>query len=354
MLGIQVSSILGEVLISIVVASITATIIFTVKSSRNAYRRSRIHKKYPVGGDYISYYEDEMHGQISIVKAPLHLEQRGEKIKGRSKSIGPPDKGGDREYIFEGDILETGYISGVYHNASISDPEIGTFFMEPDPTMKNVYNGIWAGYDSINRKVVSGTYLWRKETKIDIGLISPDDDKDISFALATLGSSLGERYIEPSLLKKFVESRDGSIAIQASVQGEFAGVLLARVLSPPEVLAYHDLIREAGSSQQLCMHKVGLINSCAIRNNYRRQGIGTALTTEAIKRLSGLGCTAIMVISWGSDDSDSIRGILEAMNFKKIANIEKYWREDSIKRDYSCPKCGNPCNCTANIYINEL
>ena len=62
---------------------------------------------------------------------------------------------------------------------------------------------------------------------------------------------------------------------------------------------------------------------------------------------------AIMLgFAWKSIEGVNAKRILERNGFRELMEIKKFWNDESLKENYSCPDCGNPpCVCSAIIFI---
>ena len=344
------SSLVRELILSLIVAALTGLAIWAVTFARHSIRNSRIHKKYPLAGDYITYYEDEVDGQVTWVKAPICFKQHGKKVSG--KMISALD---NHESILDGEIIRDGYVSGVYYKTAVHDPGRGMFFMRPDIANPSNYRGVWSGYDSINEKITSGEYIWRKSTKPEILDINLKDEGNLNKALAILGSGLGTRYVDRTILLKYSENEPVSFILGAYVFGELAGVLLSNMMQEEEVEKFDSILKSEGNHFCLSLHRVGLLKAMAVKKEYRHKGIGSVLSKEAMSRLKALGCTVIFTVSWESQSSDSSQGLLESIGFNPLVEIKEYWRTESLENGFNCPRCGlPPCKCSATFYILEL
>jgi GNAT superfamily N-acetyltransferase len=98
-------------------------------------------------------------------------------------------------------------------------------------------------------------------------------------------------------------------------------------------------------------HLIGFIRTVAVSENMRGRGVGTKLVKAAVKRLHKLGATSIVTIGWADRDGCHIAGLVTALGFTEIATFRDFWKADSIAKEYSCPTCGNPCRCQANLFL---
>lgn len=182
--------------------------------------------------------------------------------------------------------------------------------------------------------------------------IKPTDYTHVSEALEIYNLSLGDGYFTRSLLLEYVQNPQSSVALGAIVQNRLVGVITGGFLSNEQTQDYRSDLSEVGDI--LTDHKIGLIKSVAIGENFRQQGIGTNLTLRTLERFRQLGCTASLAESWDYDRPYSSRKMFESLQFTKLLRVSDRWTQDSIDRKYECPFDGNPCHCAAIFFFKEI
>nr|WP_319400651.1 GNAT family N-acetyltransferase [uncultured Carboxylicivirga sp.] len=95
----------------------------------------------------------------------------------------------------------------------------------------------------------------------------------------------------------------------------------------------------------------GKLKTIAIKAKYKRKGVGKALLVDACDQLYHRGARIIEIIVWNHKEDFVMKKMLDNQNFQLRDIIKNYWTFDSIKNDYTCPVCGHPCRCSANIYL---
>lgn len=341
-------SLSGDLFAGLLASAIGAVVVFLGQRARRALHDARIRRRYPVAGEYITYYDDLVDGTMVTTKASLSLKQRGEGLTGQTLN-----QGDQRAWRVEGSVLDRGLIQGLYYRTSPHDPGTGTFFMEPDHTIEGGYTGMWSGYDSVNRSVEGGRYRWvRQQSVVVQRLRSERSHGDLAQrALATLASGLGERYIDRATFETYLSDERKAAHVALSASGEMLGARLTQMLSTEEVASIQADVREAGSRLSLSSDNVGMLKSVAVRSEARGRGVGTALSRAALELLEQWQATAVISIAWVSGQRESSPSVLEGLGFDVVAEIENYWLEESRLSDYSCPRCGSPCQCSARVYL---
>lgn len=97
-------------------------------------------------------------------------------------------------------------------------------------------------------------------------------------------------------------------------------------------------------------NQMAYFQSLFIEKGYRGQGWGRKLSQESIDRLQRCGAQAVLCHSWKESPDNSSFAYLNAMGFKIVAEHPNYWK----LVDYTCPRCGQPCLCTAQEMILQF
>lgn len=96
--------------------------------------------------------------------------------------------------------------------------------------------------------------------------------------------------------------------------------------------------------------EVAYFQSLFIEPSLTGRGWGKKMSLAAIEMLKNSGARAIVTHSWKESPHDSSGKYLRALGFRLIAIHPFYWKEV----DYTCPRCGQPCVCTAEEMILNL
>ncbi len=306
--------------------------------------------RHAVGGRYITYYQDIVRGEAKMMKAVMDLEQSGRDFTGITTN-----RDEKRVWRIKGQIDELGDLRGTYEQATPTDTGRGNFYMEPDSADPGSYNGSWQGHDSMNRKVADGQYRWVPCKDVDVIPLSQIEEELIPQAMAILGEALGERYIDRESFNRYWRGSDDHFGLLALHEKEVVGVRLAHRLSGPEVQQYEAILSRHKVFLNLRLHRVGQLKSIAVKPGFRRHGVGTLLSRKALEELTTKGrCTAVIALVWESGSRESAGSLLEELGLKRKLRIEEFWKEDSIRKGYGCPQCGNPCRCAASFFFEAF
>ena len=322
-------------LLSGIIGTLFAGIVLIISK---AIRRFYLNKKYPIKGNFITYYDDISDGQKCTLSAPATIRQKGLDINGKTTlELG-------KTWILEGKISD-GYVYGVYYAESPHDKGLGNFFLEINAT--GDLDGIWSGYDHENKLITKGLYLFKRIPKIQIQSITKSyygNVLELSYRL------LGKDYF-PAIPQS---DKNKIVFLVAISSKKFIGFAYARITKkddlnvilknrqidiPPDI----KLADETGT--------LGFLNTVCVNPDFQGRGVATILIKECLNNLVTLGAETLICIAWKSSAGVKIGGVLSKLGFREWITLDKFWAEESISQNFSCPVCGNPpCNCSAVIY----
>lgn len=338
-------TVLGVAWENILVGLLSGLFVFLVSFAGRRVRDFILEKKYPIAGEYLTQFEDEENGQVVTVTAPATLKQRGKKIIGETYL-----SYGSRKWILEGQLSNAGHIYGIYHAQDPHDRGIGNFFLYIGHN--RVMDGLWSGYDSVNQKITSGKYTFRpKLSTFSIESITTDDIPSI---IAISDDELGKDYLTTETLKSISSTAEGARTFCKVAVAPDSGVIGFCIYS---MLSSDDLKRRLKVSNEkipkalLHSERVGMIDVVAVKDQYKRQGVGFHLVSDALTELGKNQINVICSIGWRSRKGINIEGILRYHRFQNLIEYKDYWREDSIVKQYICHDCGQPpCTCSAVLF----
>lgn len=244
--------------------------------------------------------------------------------------------------IIEGEVSDSGYIYGIYYAESVHDKGVGNFFLEF--TNDGDLEGLWSGYDSINKKIVSGKYLFKKKPTI---IVSKVQEKNLPTILHIADKQLGKDYINAN---DFIE--DDFLKFQASINDKIVGFITSKELTIEEVYKKIPTLKDKKLNQFNVVSKLSYIGSIATDPKYEGLGVASALFEYMLNELNKKDYIILMT-GWKSKNGININGIAKKFGFDEILEIKDFWKEDSIENNYDCPVCSNPCLCSAVIYVKH-
>lgn len=337
-----VAGLLADVSVGLLGALVIGVLTAAYKGVQNRW----IARKYPVSGMYGSVFEDIDEGERVETKAIAHIRQRGRRIFGPTRLVGS-----DRGWELEGRIDKGGRIHGSYTASDPHDDGSGGFFLELDKNGR--LEGVWAGYDSVNRDVTAGRYRFWPVNEIAVAKM---EEEHLAGALSVLGSALGDRYVTREELLHYIDEPKtrGLVALDdAGVVGAVTADLfddvdgLLQLVPTDQHDVFMSLVPEARYS------KIGYLHSVAVDPASQGRGIGTALVRSMTETLWEAGANTIVSVGWTDHEGCHIEGPFTALGYVSKGDMGGYWTEDSKTKEYSCPTCGNPCECTARLFVRS-
>lgn len=339
---------LENVALDIFVSLIGAALLWVVTRLLQAWRNYCINKEFPVAGTYMTVYEDHDGEKEVKIKAIAKIFQKGKEISGETRALDS-----DRVWTLSGNLSSAGRIVGSYEAKDPHDNGLGSFFLEFEGD--GYLEGIWAGFDSINKRAEAGRYTFRKVPSMNIDMLKKSN---LDSALSVLGNALGELYIGREELSTYtIENNDFSrFGVVVYNDGILVGAATADLfVEGTDFLKTVpvDMQEQVSSLMQgIKFSKVLLIHSVAVDELYRQRGNATKMIRNLIATGVERGATFAVAVGWTDKDGCHIGGTLSALGFTQKAVLDKYWHEDSKAKNYMCPTCGHPCYCKATIYVN--
>lgn len=180
---------------------------------------------------------------------------------------------------------------------------------------------------------------------------------DLEDSLNILENALGLGYVSRDKLATYA-GREDKVAFVAIGEGnQIHGIVTSDLPAGSddvlELLPSDAQARVLSLIPELAFNRTGLLRSGAVSPQSRGNGIVTSLSKASVGALEDMGATSILAIGWTDFEGCHIQRILEAMGFKTQGDLENFWHEDSISKNYQCPTCGKPCFCTARIFLKS-
>lgn len=183
----------------------------------------------------------------------------------------------------------------------------------------------------------------------------------IEQALAVLHAGLGRGFISQDQLLTYAAPRAASpfrqaLAASDGATGRVIGVLMFEIVEAVALRASfldsYEQVRADASLRLLRAGHAGLIKSIAVSPAYQGRGIASALMARSLSELASHGAERAYSLAWASKEHGcQLCGVLAAAGFRVARRIERFWYEDSVINAYSCPVCGNPCECAAQVMV---
>jgi GNAT superfamily N-acetyltransferase len=259
-----------------------------------------------------------------------------------------------RCWNLRGRISPDGFISGTYAADDPHDTGSGTFFVEIEGTTGDM-KGLWAGYDSVNHSIEGGKYKFRRCPRTTV---RSAEHHEAQALVALLGDALGDRYVEYDEVTRLIDGSGSELCLVARTENrEIAGAATASIV-PHQALSSSFPKGQGHILSELPVsphhESVGLIQAIAVSGLYRERGIATQLTRAAMDWLRDQQATVALSFGWKSPDGCHIAGVFESCGFRPVHEVDRFWHDDSKDAGYSCPSCGDICDCAAVIFTRSL
>lgn len=161
----------------------------------------------------------------------------------------------------------------------------------------------------------------------------------------------GKGYLSLSLIKEHIKNSNTRIITKIH-EGQLQGFSILHKLDfeglKQEIFA--DLPADVFNANSFGYRKM-----TAVHPRFKRLGLGIKLFEEGQDWFQNQNVDAVVTVSWINPTTLKFRKFLEQNGFIPIQKLNGYWREDSLKRNYTCAACGNPpCHCNGMLYLKRI
>ena len=99
---------------------------------------------------------------------------------------------------------------------------------------------------------------------------------------------------------------------------------------------------------------VGYINAVSVSDAVKGHGAGYKMMDACLAEFAARGVTTACALAWKSVTGvTNIGHILERHGLESVMELKGYWNDLHPDEDI-CPVCGNPCRCSAVLYIGQI
>lgn len=159
----------------------------------------------------------------------------------------------------------------------------------------------------------------------------------------------GPGYFSEEDIRTYVQNNRDHL-LSARRQGELGGVIIVRRRTVDELR--NDLrcpLQPLGLRNAM----TGLFKSVAVRTDWQRSGIATALMEAVLSDLNDRNIEQHLSVAWvEGGESANAAPLLQRFRFEARLGVRHYWFEDSLE-GHECVYCGRPCRCPALIFIRN-
>jgi len=318
-----------EVLIGIVSALVVSFLAFSSAWIKNYYVR----RKYPVAGTYVTHYEDEAEGKQFVVTAISRFKQSGRRLSGQTVL-----KNG-RTWLLDGSIMGIGHIAGVYSAEATDDEGVGSYYLRINGM---TLDGLWSGYDNVNKRILSGRYFFKRLLKTRIRALK---SAEAPAALAIAEKVFGPNYLSgadltgASGLRVFAAVLGGKLVAFAAIE-KAAGV--SKKVSEETKLPMDVQLAEKSKS-------LGIIRTIAVAEEFQGHGIGQQLFLAMERVLIRERKTLIAVPAWEDNTGVHLGGILSLNEYEPFLTCKQYWKNDCDNGTFVCRCRSAQGECICNL-----
>ncbi len=183
--------------------------------------------------------------------------------------------------------------------------------------------------------------------------VGPLEECQISKLLRISAAELGSDYLDRGDFEKALEGGD-RFCFVASLDDRPIGFAICDMLGPGDVdpeLHLDGADREALLS--LC--PVGYIASVSVDDSHKGCGAGTAMLRRCMEELERRKAGVICAMAWKSvRGTVNIARPLERLGLVAVREVQGYWNDPrAFPNGHDCPVCGNPCSCSAMLFVDE-
>jgi len=299
-------------------------------------------KKFPIEGEYLTYFEDIEDGKLVTVTSVTHIKQKGSRIIGNNVL---PD---GRSWTIDGNIVGTGHVAGVYSADATYDDGVGSFYLKING---DNLDGMWSGYDNENKTTASGRYFFKKKARIKI---SEAQESDIPSILNLSIPLFGEGYVKD--VSDYINNQ-GGVAFVARENDKVVGYALAKSCEK------NDLTSIFATDEKISVDikhadkdgSLGLIKTIGVSPLRQGHGIGEALFKETESRLKEKGVKIVVVPGWVDNGKTNVEGLMKHFDYSPFMSDPEYWKARCEKEEFQCPnKKGTACVCGIVFFKKSL
>lgn len=184
-------------------------------------------------------------------------------------------------------------------------------------------------------------------------LITPTA-RNASEIVTLLNNTLGESYVTAQTVERRLADANTTV-IGAYKDNTLIACGYGTITTPTTT---NPLIRNPSVRVNEWLYKhhntrIGLLETLAVHPTERNTGIGTRTVKHILASFTEHKATQAITVSWLHSGNSSLH-LLKRIGFTPLDTLTNYWTSDSIKHNYRCPNCGNPCVCAAAILVKPL
>jgi len=176
-------------------------------------------------------------------------------------------------------------------------------------------------------------------------------EEDIDDVLLISDLCVGEHFQTYDSIKDYL-SDDKKILKVYKIDDEIIGFAKGEVIEK-STFKKHLLKSNLSIDNKLAGEdNMGLAETICVKEEFRGRKIARELADDLIQSLKNIeNIDSIYTTVWKTSEGANAKRLIENIGFEYITEIADYWYDDSIEKNYKCPKCGNPpCKCSTVFY----
>jgi len=176
-------------------------------------------------------------------------------------------------------------------------------------------------------------------------------EEDIEQVLKISDKFIGENFQTYDSLKNYLLDSQKVIEVYR-VNDEIIGFVKGKVIKKSKL---KNKLLKTDTSIDLELKdegNMGLVETICVKEEYRGTQVAKELADELIHSLNKLEHIDVLYTAlWKKGEKANAKRLFENLGFKYVTEIPDYWYNDSIEKNYTCPKCGKPpCKCSMIFY----
>ncbi|HNW97174.1 MAG TPA: GNAT family N-acetyltransferase [Bacteroidales bacterium] len=182
-------------------------------------------------------------------------------------------------------------------------------------------------------------------------MITELKEEEIALVLQMSDKFVGKNFQTYESIKDYILNPQKVIRIY-KINNEIVGFVKGEILKKSEFKKSLLKVDKPFEKKVTDDGYMGYAETICVKEEYRHTHIAHDMADELIRVMKKIeNIDVICTTVWKSGDIANAKNLVETIGFKLITEIKNYWYNDSIKKKYMCPHCGNPpCKCSMLFY----
>lgn len=172
-------------------------------------------------------------------------------------------------------------------------------------------------------------------------------ESEIAQALHIADTCVGKNLYSYEEFSNAISSKDKFFFFLKNEDGKIAGYIYFLITSSYEVVSSVNLNLNEIPFSERC----GKIQSVALSEEYRGEGLASEMIDFAIKTLKEKGIDIVYIVCWKPGGFLPLKKALDKCCFTYLVTIKDAWYKDV---NLICPYCKGRCHCSADIYYKRF